>query len=85
MYTYLRIEELIQEGHELRCTATAFEEREVPDNTRIRYASWREEARRRIARRAEPASGWDALPATGREMARGAEETLAILQQMTGA
>ncbi|HOQ30092.1 MAG TPA: hypothetical protein PLH36_15250, partial [Armatimonadota bacterium] len=72
-------------GRELQGTAIAFEEREVPPNTRARYDSWKEEARRRIAGRAEPASGWDASLATGREMAREIGETLAILQRMAGA
>lgn len=84
MHTYLRIEELIQEGRELQWTATAFEGRDVPPDTRKLYDSWLGHVHRAAAGRAEPASGWETSPPTGRDVARQAGEALAILQRLRG-
>lgn len=84
MYTYLRIEELVQEGRELMWLATAFEGREVPAETRDLYTAWLAHVRRLIAGRAEPASGWQDAPRTGRELAHRADEVLEVLQRVKG-
>ncbi len=86
MYTYLHIEELVQEGRELMWTATAFEGRDAPPETRDLYNTWLARARQVLSGRADPPSGWlDAhAPIPGRELARRADEVLAILQRVKG-
>lgn len=84
MYTYLRIEELIQEGRELQWTATAFEDRQVGPELSGLFAAWVRAVREAVAGRAEPESGWNETPSRGREMARAAQEVLALLRRLAG-
>lgn len=84
MYTYLRIEELVQEGRELQWVATPFEGRHMPAETRALYTDWLARVREVLAGREQPASGWQESPDTGRDMVHCVEEVLAILLRLKG-
>ncbi|MBI3948028.1 MAG: hypothetical protein HY321_19080 [Armatimonadetes bacterium] len=88
MYTYLRVEELIQEGRELLWLATAFEGREVPEETCSLYDSWVARVRQWAGRSSYTVPEDDTLapeaPRVGRELARRADGVLALLERLKG-